>query len=96
LLHFLFSPTKGNKIDAEGGIKLAEALKSNSSLTSLDLYGKKLICGIHIFSPNKDNLVGNEGATKLSEVLKSNSTLTHLDLSSNVLVLVASFRSHST
>jgi hypothetical protein len=37
LLHFIYSPNIDNGIGNEGAIKLAEVLKSNKSLTSLDL-----------------------------------------------------------
>jgi hypothetical protein len=39
LLLISFSLNTGNNIGPEGGIKLAEALKSNATLTSLDLNG---------------------------------------------------------
>ncbi|KFH68943.1 hypothetical protein, variant [Podila verticillata NRRL 6337] len=48
--------------------RLAEALKNNSTLTTLDLRG---------------NSIGDNGAQALSETLKTNSTLTTLDLRGN-------------
>jgi hypothetical protein len=73
---------------------LAEALKSNSSLTELDLTSRDLLLHECIsFSLNTGNDVGTKGAIQLSEALKSNTTLTILDLNGNKLV--ASFHSHS-
>jgi hypothetical protein len=72
-------------------IKLSEALKSNTSLTALDLYSKA--CCFISFSRNTDNNVGSEGVTKLSEVLKSNTSLTKLNLGGNRLT--TSFHSNS-
>ncbi|KAG0275391.1 hypothetical protein BGZ97_010305, partial [Linnemannia gamsii] len=48
--------------------RLAEALKTNSTLITLNLEG---------------NSIGDDGAKALSEALKTNSTLTTLDLGSN-------------
>ncbi|KAG0014464.1 hypothetical protein BGZ82_001746 [Podila clonocystis] len=50
--------------------KLAEALKTNSTLTTLDLEG---------------NSIGENRAQALAEALKTNSTLTTLNLSSNAI-----------
>jgi Ran GTPase-activating protein (RanGAP) involved in mRNA processing and transport len=50
-----------NSIGSNGGQALAEALKSNSTLTTLDLAG---------------NSIGSNGGQALAEALKSNSTLT--------------------
>jgi hypothetical protein len=57
----------GNKVDSEGVIKLSEALKFNSTLTSLNL---------------TNNEIGTKAAIKLSEALKSNSCLILLNLNS--------------
>jgi hypothetical protein len=83
---------QGHHIGNEKVIKLSEALKSNSTLTLLDL---ACILLLHIIlSLYKGNNFGNEEAFLLSEALKSNSSLTELDLSGNRLVV--SFYSHST
>jgi hypothetical protein len=66
-------------------------LKSNTSLTALDLSCNRL-CFIS-FSLNTDNGISTEGVIKLSEALKSNSSLTSLNLKCNTLV--ASFHTHS-
>jgi len=54
----------------KGAIRLAEALKHNTSLTELDLV---------------DNRVGKNGAAKLAEALRHNTTLTTLLLRNNEL-----------
>ncbi|KAF9538509.1 hypothetical protein EC957_006683, partial [Mortierella hygrophila] len=67
--------------------RLAEALKTNSTLTTLDL---------------RSNSIGDNGAQLLSEALKTNSTLTILDLRSNsiwfkgFLALSEALRTNST
>jgi hypothetical protein len=72
-------------------MKLFEVLKSNTSLTSLNVESNT--CCFISFSINTGNRIGTEGAFALSEALKSNSSLTWLSLYSNRLV--ASFHSHS-
>ena len=57
-----------NQLGPEGGAKLAEALKTNTTLTKLDLPGNQL---------------GPEGIASLAEALKTNTTLTTLDLERN-------------
>ncbi|AIK95649.1 hypothetical protein [Candidatus Odyssella acanthamoebae] len=62
-----------NQIGDTGGTALGEALKTNTTLTFLDL-------------GNKDwgkNKIGNRGGTALGEALKINTTLTYLDLGDN-------------
>ena len=49
-----------NQLGPEGGAKLAEALKTNTTLTELDLMGNQL---------------GSEGGAKLAEALQTNTTL---------------------
>ena len=80
-----------NKIGDTGATSLSEALKSNTTLTKLNLCRdnkrkkthKRHPSTIHsfpfIFTPT-DNNVGDTGAASLSESLKSNTTLTELDL----------------
>jgi hypothetical protein len=45
-----FSLNSGNRIGDEGAIELSEALKSNSSLTSLDISCKMLVASFHSYS----------------------------------------------
>ena len=55
-------------INAADAVVLADVLKSNTTVTKLDLF---------------DNDIGEAGAAGLAEALKSNTTLTVLELSSN-------------
>ncbi|KAF9136205.1 hypothetical protein BGX30_011300, partial [Mortierella sp. GBA39] len=55
---------------------LSEALKINSTLTTLDLGNLNTL-------DRGDNWIGDNGTQALSEALKSNSTLTTLNLSNN-------------
>jgi hypothetical protein len=86
-----FSHDKGNNISTEGGIRLATALKSNSSLTALDVSGNRLVASS--FSFNTDNSIGIEGQTKLLESLVSNTSLVFFVLDSSRSV--ASVHSHT-
>ena len=71
---------------------MSESLKSNTTLTALDLESedkrmkthKRRPSAIHSFHftfTSTGNDIGERGATSLSESLKSNTTLTALDLS---------------
>eukprot|EP00043_Microstomoeca_roanoka_P020574 m.251435 g.251435 ORF g.251435 m.251435 type:complete len:1015 (-) comp17184_c2_seq10:447-3491(-) len=86
----------GDKIGDTGCRALADALKSNTTLTSLDLSCNKIEdTGCHALAEALEsnttlttlNLSGNEiedtGCRKLAEALKSNTALTSLDVSSN-------------
>ena len=87
---FLFTTT-GNSIEDAGVTSLSESLKSNTTLTELDLsctYKKRHTQMASIYNPlfsflitSTDNKIGNTGATSLSEALKSNTTITELYLS---------------
>jgi hypothetical protein len=92
VVSFCSHSIQGTEVDNEGVIKFFEALKSNTSLTSLNLSCNRLSCFI-ILTLNTDCNIGNEGVIKLAEALKSNTSLTELKLGSNRLV--ASFHSHS-
>ena len=92
LFSFLITST-GNHIEETGATSLSEALKSNTTLTQLDLSGedkrkkthKRHPSIIHSFSiliTSTDNMIRETGATSLSEALKSNTTLTKLNLGS--------------
>ena len=66
-----------NDMGPEGAALIAEKLKTNSTITELDLSGKRSKS-----HSSKDNEIGNEGATALADMLKTNSTLQILDLDS--------------
>jgi Leucine-rich repeat (LRR) protein len=88
-ISFSFSVNTDDKIGIEGVRFLSEALKSYTTLTSLNLTGNKLVASFHVlhsFSLNKGNDIGSEGVIKLSEALKSITSLTLLDLTGNILV----------
>ena len=57
-----------NNIGDEGAKAIADALKSNTSLTTIDLRG---------------NNIGDEGAKAIAEALKGNTSLTSINLSNN-------------
>ena len=81
----------GNNIGDTGVTSLSEALKSNTTLTKLNLYcenkrkktHKRHPSAIHSFIlfTSTANDIEETGATSLSKALKSNTTLTELDLS---------------
>ena len=80
----------GNKIGDTGATSLSEALKSNTTLTQLNLGGEdkrrktqKTLIDNSLFSiliTSTGNNIGDTGAASLSESLKSNTTLTELNL----------------
>ena len=78
----------GNEIGAEGARALSDALKTNTTLQSLNLGGEQeeseedgWIADIVYNKHQKaDNGVGAEGARALSEALKTNTTLQSLNL----------------
>ena len=79
-----------NAIGSAGATSLSEALKSNTTITELDLSGEckrekiqRTSISKSLFSflfTSTDNKIGERGAKSLSEALKSNTTLTELDL----------------
>ena len=86
---FLIIPT-GNSIREGGATLLSEALKTNKTLTELNLTcedKKRHLIGVNqqitffsfLFS-STDNWIGVRGATTFSESLKTNTTLTKLYL----------------
>ena len=86
----LFTPT-GNDILGSGTASLSESLKSNTTITKLNLWGqckrrhKKTSINNSLFSflfTTTGNEIGDTGATSLSKALKSNTTLTELSLGS--------------
>ena len=86
-----FITSTDNNIGGAGAASLSKALKSNTTLTKLNLGGKDKRKKTQMVSINKslfsflftstDNNIGNAGATSLSESLKSNITLMKLNLS---------------
>ena len=77
-----------NKIGERGATSLSDALKSNSTLTELDLSRAHKRNNTQMASINDPlfhshqtgNSIGDRGATSLSDALKANTTLTKLDL----------------
>ena len=73
-----------NNIGDDAAKLLSDALKTNTTLTSLDLSGEEENM-IDKKGRNADwlagNQIGDEGAKAMSEMLKVNTTLTSLDLS---------------
>ena len=77
-----------NKIHAEGATALADALKINTSLTSLDLFGvvkKEQPSDTQLNkqttkTTKTENKIQAEGAIALARALKESKTLTELDL----------------
>ena len=78
-----------NNIGDAGATSLSEALKSNTTLTQLNLWGedkkrrhKRHPSTIHfsILITSTDNQIEETGTTSLSESLKSNTTLSKLNL----------------
>ena len=81
-----------NDIGAEGATQISETLKTNTTLTSLDLLGddKDNNKQVNVLkwktNPIKqwtDNRIGEEGAKKICESLKTNTTLASLNLTSD-------------
>ena len=90
LFSILIKSTENN-IGETGATSLSDALKSNTTLTQLDLSRedkRNNTNGIHqqstlsILNKSTENRIGEAGATSLSDALKSNTTLTKLDLRS--------------
>ena len=81
----------GNEIRERGATALSDALKSNTTLKSLQLWGEDKGNNTQMVSINNSifsilikstvNEIGDTGATSLSDALKSNTTLATLDLS---------------
>ena len=89
-LFSFISVSTDSKIGDKGATSLSESLKSNTTLTELDLFcedrrktHKWHPSTIHFVSflfTSTANSIGDTGATSLSESLKSNTTLTELKL----------------
>ena len=67
---------------SEGARALSEALRFNTTLTALRLWGVQYKENINTHNKNSNagNYLLDEGARALSEALKSNTTLATLDL----------------
>ena len=70
--------------NAEGITAVADALRVNSSLTSLDLSNNAL-CGVQLTFGSDTGTYTAEGITAIADALRVNGGLTALDLSSNSL-----------
>ena len=81
----------GNNIGETGATSLSDALKSNTTLTKLNLRGEHEINNTQMTSidnlffliliKSTDNYIGETGTASLSDALKSNTALTELNLS---------------
>ena len=79
-----------NKIGDTEATSLSDALKTNTTLTKLDLKseGKRNNTKIalvnqptpSILTKSTDNIIGDKGATSMGEALKTNTTLTQIEL----------------
>ena len=77
-----YSQITGNQIGAEGGKAIGEALKSNTSLTELNLTVAQQQQQHFSFSHSQitGNQIGDEGGKAICEALKTNTSLTELNL----------------
>ena len=83
--------TTVNKIGDTGATSLSDALKSNTTLTQLDIKSEDKRNNTYITFINQstlsiltqstDNIIGDKGAASLIGALKSNTSFTKLDLS---------------
>ena len=88
--HIFLNKSTDNKIGDTGATSLSDALKSNTTLTKLNLWCKDKRNNTQMASINNQlffiiikstgNGIGDTGATSLSDALKSNKTLTQLSL----------------
>ena len=72
-----------NKIGPDGARAIAEALKTNTTLTQLNLDVMEMnsvSCDLDINSQFPGNKIGPDGTKTIAEVLKTNTTLTQLNL----------------
>jgi len=83
----------GNEISTAGATQVAEGLKMNSTLTSIELSGERITIAeaARMFSIMRvvfkiENDIDDAGATQIAEALKVNTTLTSIDLSSELLL----------
>lgn len=69
-------------IDDEGVKAIVELLKTNTSVTKIDLEIKEQSLLSH-FILHEENKIGVDGAKAIAELLKTNTTITKLELESN-------------
>lgn len=86
----------GNKIGDTGATSISEALKTNTTLTELDLGGEKqqMVSNKHLFfnrTKSTGNVIGGLGAKALSESLKVNTKLISLGLRSEQKITIAKY-----
>ena len=75
-----------NNIGDAGAVAIADALKMDTILTTLSLYGIILwCCVIYLLI---DNQIGDQGAEAIAEALKVNGVLQQLYLGGTVVVLI--------
>ena len=72
-----------NWLGEKGSASIAEGLKTNATLTTLDICNN--INGITIIIG--ENQLEDKGAALIAEALKTNTTLTRLSLSNNIYIL---------
>jgi hypothetical protein len=86
-----FSLIAENQIDLVGLVKLSEALKTNTCITSLNLAGNKFIASFDSHY-NTDNKIGydidNVLTKKFAKAIKSNTCITSLDFEGANLLLL--------
>jgi Ran GTPase-activating protein (RanGAP) involved in mRNA processing and transport len=76
----------GNQIGDEGAKALAEALKTNETITTVNLSGVRVVCGVSWLRLTfhwmrlQGNPIGDEGAKALAEALKTNKSVTNIYL----------------
>lgn len=83
-------PYTENGIGESGAIMISELLKTNTTLTSLDLSSARMNSRIEMCRIKrclKVNMIWGLGITMLSEALIINNTLIELNLTSNLLIL---------
>jgi Ran GTPase-activating protein (RanGAP) involved in mRNA processing and transport len=78
-----------NQIRDEGAKALAEALKTNETVTHMDLFGVIANdCVWLTLLALADNQIRDEGAKALAEALKTNKSVTSIDFCSEKCVMV--------
>jgi hypothetical protein len=83
---------RGASIDDDDAVRLAAALKLNTTITRVDLYSECQararcarsfeVCGGRCRSCVSDNDIGDAGAASIAEALKLNTTITSVNLGS--------------
>ena len=73
-----------NDIKSDGAEFIGEALKTNSTVTQLDLSmmpseRNSVYLFIHLFFTNKYNSIGSDGTKAIAEALKTNTHITRIN-----------------